>query len=211
MYHLRDCPGYIYLAKKIIDVQQRVSGLLGSSQNLQNMRITDIVPVSYSESKRILLVAMTSTGLRLYFGIVHGLSEESFDLLHVRMPPSSARNYKPSQTLNDHSLPFCNRGISILLLASPDQRDRLICVAQDSAKLISRQNRQMLEYAEARTLEGKSWSVTEISKWMVDEKDTDAADFCVLNNELYTQINYTPRSFLVISNGGFLALFILIL
>uniref|UniRef100_UPI00358E3E7A nuclear pore complex protein Nup155-like isoform X2 n=1 Tax=Myxine glutinosa TaxID=7769 RepID=UPI00358E3E7A len=101
--------------------------------------VVHIAPIESSESAVCHLLAVTHTGVRLYFGTCSlrypGTRPNTLILLHVRMPPGfSAAVTAPQRPARVHKALY-SRGTLLLAAAASEDSDTLWCVAQHSFSL----------------------------------------------------------------------------
>ncbi|KAK9755055.1 hypothetical protein K7432_017848, partial [Basidiobolus ranarum] len=208
---------------KVTNICQYASQLCSTSPLLdyRTFQIVSLHPIYPSESKLINLVAITSTGCRLYFthhkrdfrgvGAVlrHDIKAPTgLELLHVRLPPSLETTPKTigefNRSLGASNIHVTSYSSGVLLAANSvsDEMDSLMGMAPDSGKIsqagIQNQRGPLVEFHGSNTIEGKTWAITEIDNPFEQVGNDDER----VLNELATQLAYPPRRFLVLTNSG---------
>ncbi|KAJ1658460.1 hypothetical protein IWQ61_002303 [Dispira simplex] len=186
--------------------------------------IVSIHAIEASRSRRFHLVAVTSTGCRLYFttlgrghrydmgGAITNVSKMvlepvGLELLHVRVPPrTNATTNDRSSTLVNLSLQnfhaaYYHDGLFLAAGGVQDDADTLMTTAPDAGhtlKIAMGPSRSALyEYPALVQVDGKTWVITEATP-------PGPFDEYMLNteNSLYNQVLTPPRRFLVLTNMG---------
>ncbi|KAF9360346.1 hypothetical protein BGX34_007836 [Mortierella sp. NVP85] len=186
-----------------------------------SFKITDIHMLPLTESKDVSLLAVTSTGTRLYFGhkaLLDYNSQRNLDqantgpyLLHVRIPPTFDNAPEgvlgPQGHYRIHQSLYSN-GVFIAAHSLHDAADVLIATAPDSGPInklstasqpgISNYIPKMDEKAMIAGLDGKIWGMSEVPG--VDY--AGPIDPSIARNELATQLSRSAREYLVLTNSG---------
>ncbi|KAL4235731.1 hypothetical protein ACF0H5_004123 [Mactra antiquata] len=123
--------------------------------------IVHISPITKAESGNMHLVAITETGVRMYFttnpfGTQKG-RPKMLTLVHVRLPPGFLTTAAPQRPNNVH-MAYYKQGCMILLSSQGENRDLMWTVGSDSFPF---QN-QLMESHTAVPIEGRSWSINEV-------------------------------------------------
>nr|XP_047122862.1 nuclear pore complex protein Nup155-like [Hydra vulgaris] len=164
-------------------------------------KIVHIAPVPKSDSRTIHLVAVTSTGVRLYFATsqdVYG-TPSNLCLVHVRMPPGFAPSLSPEKPSNVHAA-FYRQGTSILIGGVSEEVDRLWCLSQDLFPF----NIPIRESESVISINGRTWCLSEIP----DYTSLSSAPFHLFNENLQdppsiiTQHVLPARRFVLLSAQG---------
>lgn len=126
--------------------------------------IVHIAPIPRQESKSVHLVAITHTGVRLYFTtttVRAPLERPSkLQLVHVRMPPGyapSATSQRPSQV---HAA-FYRQGISLMAASQSEETDVLWGISPDPFPFQS----PLKEMQVAVPMDGRTWSLSEVPEF----------------------------------------------
>ncbi|KAI8579508.1 hypothetical protein K450DRAFT_241319 [Umbelopsis ramanniana AG] len=182
----------------------------------QNFELVSIHPISERESKKIHLVAVTSTGCRLYFTHHRNGLRNSFpippstppnalELVHVRIPPSQQNGR--SLGLLGRDTDVANISITLyedaVFLAAKDDNERcdtLITAAPDTGKIMLSSQTQaskmpLAEFSNRMELPGKTWAIAEYLN-----NTSKLTDFGI--SELGAHLAMPPRQFLVLGNNG---------
>ncbi|KAI9136594.1 Non-repetitive/WGA-negative nucleoporin C-terminal-domain-containing protein [Paraphysoderma sedebokerense] len=160
---------------KIDDIKKSVETIAPSAQG-REFKITKIFGVSTKESKSIGLVAVTTTGNRLYFSIAHG----HLSLRYVRLPPAQLQNaatspYRYQQLQYQQAPPltiddmYYSTGSSLMVNSIAEDNDALIGVSLDVGGVIQSatpsvlMRNQFREMVNVTQIDGKAWAIAEIS------------------------------------------------
>lgn len=164
--------------------------------------------VNLSEGKNIGLIAVASTGVRLYFSYQRGglrsynnvaTAPTGLELVHVRLPPQMPRD-APAFDLSRSTIP--SNGGGFFLSASPinDDDDLLLLCAPDIGRIaqsaLQGTRAAFIEYASRVRVEGRAWAIA--------EAHTSALPgLRYQRNELQSQItSRTRREWLFLTNMG---------
>ena len=192
LYHLGKDDNNLTKIATASDIGRQASMLFPSYQPLdQNLfSIKKIFVISPSESSSIHLVAITSTGVRLYF--THNRRSYGFyvnstnsstltglELLHVRPPPNVTNvNNNVNQNVNGSESIYYNNGLYINASPNSEDFDSLLCVGQDNGTASVNLPQQtinnlptttsttnirpsLVESASNVIIEGRTWSINE--------------------------------------------------
>ncbi|KAJ2489918.1 hypothetical protein IWW37_003612, partial [Coemansia sp. RSA 2050] len=184
------------------------------------LEIASMHVIPFSESRTLSLVVITGGGCRLYFSPVPraqryyetsamasqpaGLQPESFELVHVRMPPDlrttiprSMQCLTSRQALNVHTAFYCN-GTALLAHTWNEDHDSIVGAAPACAQILARTSRQpratLSEHASSARIEGRTWAIAEI------DSTGDSAPAGL--NDLASVSSVPTRSFAVLTNAG---------
>ncbi|KAF9152095.1 hypothetical protein BG015_005786 [Linnemannia schmuckeri] len=186
-----------------------------------SFKVVDIHTIPSTESKDVSLLAITSTGCRLYFGQKGALdynSQRNLDqtssgpyLLHVRIPP--AFNNAPEAVLGPqgqyriHQSLYSN-GVFLAAHSLHDAADALIAAAPESGPINKASTAsktmgstyipRLSEIAMIAGLDGKIWGMSEIP----GVEHAGAIDPAIARNELAVQLSRSSREYLVLTNSG---------
>jgi len=126
--------------------------------------IVHIAPIPRQESKTVHLVAITHTGVRLYFTTttVRAPLERPSKLqfVHVRLPPGyapSATSQRPSQV---HAA-FYRQGISLMAASQTEETDVLWGISPDPFPFQS----PLKEMQVTVPMDGRTWSLSEVPEF----------------------------------------------
>eukprot|EP00794_Sanderia_malayensis_P007706 gene7706-8543_t len=126
--------------------------------------VIHIAAVSKAESSQVHLVAVTDTGVRLYFATTSMTSVDSrpsmLRLSHVRMPPGFTPSGSTGKPTKVHHA-FYRQGTSLMIESVSDDMDALWCLSQESFPF----QPTMKESQIVSGVEGKTWCVTEIADY----------------------------------------------
>ncbi|KAF9907927.1 hypothetical protein EC991_010366 [Linnemannia zychae] len=191
------------------------------SMDENSFKIVDIHVIPTTESKDVSLLAITSTGCRLYFGQKGALdynSQRNLDqtssgpyLLHVRLPPGFSDTPEavlgPQGQYRIHQSLYSN-GVFLAAHSLHDSADALIATAPDSGPInkASTASKSMgstyipklTEVAMIAGLDGKIWGMSE----MPGVEHAGAIDPSIARNELAVQLSRSSREYLVLTNSG---------
>eukprot|EP00795_Rhopilema_esculentum_P004293 gene4293-20493_t len=124
-------------------------------------RIIHIAPVSKAEASQVHLVAITDTGVRLYFSTTNPANPEGrpclLRLVHVRLPPGFTPSGTTSKPSKVHQA-FYRQGTTLMLDNSSEENDVLWCLSQESFPF----ENSIKESQVSSAIEGKTWCVSEI-------------------------------------------------
>lgn len=149
--------------------------------------IVSVCAIEASESLHLNLVAVTQTGVRLYFttGSITNVTMRPYtlQLMHVRLPPGYAAN-APSHRPSRVHMAHYKRG-NLLLVTSPgNERDVLWCLSSDPYPFHS----YLVEVQTIVPLDGVVWAMAE-----VQGGDMRAILPSVTSQELSTTFPHEPR------------------
>merc|ERR1719239_455234 len=164
--------------------------------------IVYIAAVTQSESAAVNLVAVTESGVRLYFSTVpfKQLSRRPncLSLVHVRLPPGFSATTNPQPT-NVHTA-FHSKGTMLLVSSnSKKDSDMLWTISSDSFPF----HKQLMEAYTSLPLGGKTWTIGEVSAPGPPAMRPGATKKPgVSPPSVVTQHSVTPRRFVVLSAQG---------
>lgn len=175
------------------NVKARIYGPAGSE-----LKIVSIFPVSASESNRIHLIAICSSGVRLYFTTSPSYSEKPYALqvLHVDHPLRDMRNRSCKvQTA------FFSYGCLIMAAElHPDTDQTLFGLHFDM--MSKEQGNSADEPAASLRLSGTTWAIAEAALPAFVHISPDLIPPPNVANELATQHFVPARKFLCLTNNG---------
>ena len=177
----------------------------------RTFEIVSLHPISTEESLKIHLVAITSTGVRLYFSTVYrhdsvGVSSSNFQLVFARGPPvfsQAATQYNAISNGKIHES-FYRNGLLVASQAFTDEIDRIVSVSLNSGLISQSSPVYLAESTSFVDIEGKTWAVAELesSKQAARHLKTSAGVMGYMLNDLATQFEFPARKFLVLTNMG---------
>ncbi|KAI8879318.1 hypothetical protein K501DRAFT_257023 [Backusella circina FSU 941] len=157
----------------------------------QTFKITSLFPTT--ESERYQLVAITSTGCRLYFThFKNGVQEflpNDLELLHVRTPP-------PNEFQGGPIAPTSVYHHAVMLLVKEGEDNRLVVTNPDVgylARTTNTSNEGLFEFSTTLQVTGKILSILELTTTPTI-------------NELAAPLTVGPRQYLVLTNNGLLTI-----
>ncbi|KAJ1970431.1 hypothetical protein H4R35_005867, partial [Dimargaris xerosporica] len=185
----------------------------------RHFALTSLHAIPVSESRNAHLVAVTTTGVRLYFST---LSREQrmyasggftkvipppscLDLIHVRIPPAAKATQNQcggvvGNLANIHSS-FYSGGIFLGANGMNDETDAILNLAPDAGRILHSQSRPtrplIVEFSAPMAIEGKTWAIAENSVPNALGPYRPSSD-----NTLYTQMLSPSRQFLLLANTG---------
>ncbi|XP_064486924.1 nuclear pore complex protein Nup155-like [Ornithodoros turicata] len=123
--------------------------------------IVHIEPIQLRESLQVHLVAVTHTGVRLYFCTSSAQTPEArpstLCLLHVRLPPGFSTHAPPQRVSSVHAA-LCRRGTTLLVARHSEDRDILWVLSSDAFPFRPR----LMETHAMVALDGRAWCLTEV-------------------------------------------------
>ncbi|ESO88145.1 hypothetical protein LOTGIDRAFT_234706 [Lottia gigantea] len=123
--------------------------------------IVSISALTKSESSNIHLVAVTMSGVRLYFTtnpFGGGKSRPTMlTLVHVRLPPGFSANSTISRPANIAKSSY-SKGVLMMVAGQNEINDILWCVSNDTFPIQS----QLMESYTALTIDGPTWAMSEV-------------------------------------------------
>ncbi|XP_077981190.1 nuclear pore complex protein Nup155-like [Glandiceps talaboti] len=125
--------------------------------------IVAIAAIPRSESSSVHLVAITQTGVRLYFTTsplsnIRSLSRPSTLLLvHVRLPPGFTTTAAPQRPTNVHKALY-RKGTLLLCSSQTEDTDSVWCINSDSFPF----QRPLIETQVTTTMDGHTWALAEV-------------------------------------------------
>ncbi|KAI8911837.1 Non-repetitive/WGA-negative nucleoporin C-terminal-domain-containing protein [Gorgonomyces haynaldii] len=172
----------------------------------RNFQIVSIHCVLQSECRHLDLVAITSTGHRLYFSHsdydrFQQVQTRRLKLVFVRHPPqmSSGLQYG-GQLAKIHQAHYAN-GITIASQAFTDEIDRVLCFSLDTGLISQAPQKYLAEIMSSIDIDGKTWAIVEAHTPHWKQLKNDKIPGAYLN-ELVTQFEYSPRKFYLLTNNG---------
>ncbi|KAG8179998.1 hypothetical protein JTE90_020953 [Oedothorax gibbosus] len=162
--------------------------------------VVHISPIDAKESKSVHLVAITQSGVRLYFTTNGGFGDNrpyTLSLLHVRLPPGFAANAAVARPLNVH-MAYYKKGLTLLSSSQTEDNDVVFSTSNDSFAFYP----QLIETNTTVMLDGNAWSIAEVpSKLPVPilKKNTEITCDPPI---LVTQHREPSRQFVFLSTQG---------
>jgi len=166
-------------------------------------KIIHIAPIPKNHSNSINMVAITNTGVRLYFMLLPGNdlygNVSQMRLAHVRMPPGFSPGVVTEKPSNIRTA-FYRKGVSLLVAGLAKDFDVLWCFSQDMFPL----EPQIRESQCLLQIDSEAWSVAEIAN---DSLDTSTPQYLFSNEfkeppAVVTQHILPPRKFVLLSTDG---------
>jgi len=205
---------------KLTDLCRQTSDISSEFVDPKNFQIISIHTILPLESKILNLVAVTSTGLRLYFSGSSPVQSympfrnrvnappENFRLIHVRPPPiinqEQSNGYYPRISNPQMAIHIADYsgGVFLASNAVSEEMDVLIGMAPYMPSVIHEQG--FSELVSTIPIEGKTWAIAEVpnsfTAKLLDNKNNDDVD--LICNELVSQHFFPVRHFLVLTNSG---------
>lgn len=158
--------------------------------------IVHISALTKSESGNIHLVAITKTGVRLYFTTNPFGNNKGrpcmLTLVHVRLPPGFSASTAVHKPQNVH-MAYHKKGTLLLVASQSEDTDLLWTVSNDSFPF----QVQLMEAHSTVAIEGRTWAMCEVtsgeSPTVVDKPDPPT---------VVTQHSQPPRQFVLLSAQG---------
>uniref|UniRef100_A0A2C9M6L4 Nucleoporin Nup133/Nup155-like N-terminal domain-containing protein n=1 Tax=Biomphalaria glabrata TaxID=6526 RepID=A0A2C9M6L4_BIOGL len=124
--------------------------------------IVYISAVTENESEAIQLVAVTDSGVRLYFTTIPFKQvhrrPSMLSLVHVRLPPGFSATSAPQRPTLVHTA-FYNSGTLLLVSGQNKDNDLLWAISPDCFPF----SKQLMEAYDTVPIEGKTWAIEEIT------------------------------------------------
>ncbi|XP_019645345.1 PREDICTED: nuclear pore complex protein Nup155-like isoform X1 [Branchiostoma belcheri] len=124
--------------------------------------IVHISAVPNTDSTNIHLVAVTQTGVRLYFTTSYFNQPQArpslLALVHVRLPPGFTATAAPQRPTNIHSA-FYGKGSTLLASSQAEDSDMLWCLSTDTFPF----QIPLMETQITLGIDGRTWVLTEVS------------------------------------------------
>ncbi|KAG1694111.1 Nuclear pore complex protein Nup155 [Nymphon striatum] len=159
--------------------------------------IVHISPVEIAESSVVHLVAITKSGVRLYFTTA-SLSSNTKDarpytlqLLHVRLPPGFSSNSPPQRPKNVHKALYKN-GTSLMISSQTEDTDVLWTLSKDSFPF----QLVLMENQVTSCLDGHTWALSKIPCQSYEMLNT------VRPPSVVTQHSALPEKYVFLSAQG---------
>jgi len=173
-------------------------------RGVKSFKIVSLTPITTTESSRVTLMAVTSTGIRLYFSSYPNSYTTTgrpsvLDLLHVRLPPTSGPVDRPYDSYSDVHSCYYAQGTFLLADSRNEEVDTLIGGSPDWNQ--KSMNTNLVEKSTSNEVHGKVWALDEespLDDWLLDPK--------VLRNELAIQHLVPKRRFLALTGNGLFTL-----
>ncbi|KAJ2999981.1 hypothetical protein HDV02_001238 [Globomyces sp. JEL0801] len=161
--------------------------------------IVSIHPISQSESKRVQLVAINSSGARIFFTINNGggsifsssnnnsgyIEPRTLDLLYVLAPPTIPGGMaNPNAKIHES---FYANGVTVAVQVN-DNVDKS-------------QSRYLSESASTYEVAGRTWAIVEAPTEQFFAIRRESSEVGYYLNELATQFDYSARKFFLLTNS----------
>ncbi|KAJ3178986.1 hypothetical protein HDU87_003256 [Geranomyces variabilis] len=181
-----------------------------------SVSIQAIFPISEAESRKVQMVAITSTGDRLYFTVyaafvgvnAYGAPDDptepnTLEIVHALTPVQRI----VGATYTVHEALYSN-GFLLTVSAISEPTDRIYGTAPHSGQIIQQPMKYWIDNYAYHDKEGKVWQISETPtvsyrpQPMLVKRD----DSGVMLNELATQLDSPARSFRLVTHDGILTL-----
>jgi len=174
------------------------------ARNIEKSHFKNIIHISAMtevESGAINLVAVTESGVRLYFGTVSfklpGSRPSHLSLVHVRLPPGFSATSTPQPT--DVHTAFHNKGTLLLVSSQNKDSDILWTISPDSFPF----QKQLMEAHTTMGVGGKTWAIGETTSSVGPPVRNGPSRRGALEPpSVVTQHACPPRRFVVLSAQG---------
>lgn len=168
--------------------------------------LVHIEPIQLRESLQVHLVAVTQSGVRLYYCTMSAQSPEArpstLCLLHVRLPPGFSTHAPPQRVSGVHAA-LCRRGTTLLVARHGEDRDVLWALSSDAFPF----RPHLMETHTLVPLDGRAWCLAEVGR------DGAPIPLCTVMTSggaavpseppvVVTQHMERPRRFVLVSPGG---------
>ncbi|XP_038049552.1 nuclear pore complex protein Nup155-like isoform X2 [Patiria miniata] len=131
-------------------------------------QIVHIAAIPCTESSRLHLVAVTQTGVRLYFttipfqgGWLAGVGARdrpvTLALVHIRLPPGFTANAAQHRPTNVHAALY-SKGTLLLCASQNEESDQLWCLNPDSFPF----QRSLMETQVTHVIDSRTWVIDEV-------------------------------------------------
>ncbi|KAH6585687.1 hypothetical protein BASA50_001021 [Batrachochytrium salamandrivorans] len=189
-------------------------------QSALDERTFDIVsmhPISSSESLQIHLVAVTSTGIRLYFSSAQ-YNRMSFStnmsannlptclrLVFARGPPVVSQGLSHYNAIGSGKIheAFYTNGLLIAAQSFTDELDRIIGVSLNSGMVTQSSPMYLSETCSFADVDGKTWAIAEApTRFLTSNQNFNTKPPGIFLNELAMQFEYPARRFFLLTNMG---------
>ncbi|GFS70486.1 nuclear pore complex protein Nup155 [Nephila pilipes] len=162
--------------------------------------VVHISPIDAKESKFAHLVAITQSGVRLYFTTNGGFGDNrpyTLALLHVRLPPGFTANADVQRPLNVH-MAYYKKGFTLLASSQTEDNDLIFATSNDSFAFYP----QLIETHTTIMLDGNAWSIAEVPSILPIQTSQKNAEIVCDPPVLVTQHRELPRQFVFLSTQG---------
>uniref|UniRef100_A0A0B7BCT5 Nucleoporin Nup133/Nup155-like N-terminal domain-containing protein n=1 Tax=Arion vulgaris TaxID=1028688 RepID=A0A0B7BCT5_9EUPU len=166
--------------------------------------IVYIAAVTQRESEIVHLVAVTDTGVRLYFTTVNfkqaGTRPSTLSLIHVRLPPGFSATSTPQKPSKVHTA-YHSRGTLLLVSSQNEDNDLMWAMSPDSFPF----SKQMMELHTTIPIDGRTWALEEIKHpSILDPEPTQTLNTRSRTDPpaVVTQHALPPRKFVVLGAQG---------
>ncbi|XP_054719689.1 nuclear pore complex protein Nup155-like [Uloborus diversus] len=163
--------------------------------------VVHISAVEAHESKHVHLVAVTQSGVRLYFTTNGSFGDSrpyTLALLHVRLPPGFTANAAVARPSNVH-MAYYKKGFLLLASSQAEDNDVIFATSNDSFAFYS----QLIETHTTMMLDGHAWALAEVPSDIQLKQSTASTEMICDPPVLVTQHRELPRQFVFLSSQGF--------
>ncbi|KFM62014.1 Nuclear pore complex protein Nup155, partial [Stegodyphus mimosarum] len=122
--------------------------------------VVHISAIEANESKHVHLIAVTQSGVRLYFTTNGSFGDSrpyTLALLHVRLPPGFTANAAVARPSSVH-MAYYKRGFLLLASSQTEDNDVIFATSNDSFAFYS----QIIETHTTVMLDGHAWAIAEV-------------------------------------------------
>ncbi|KAK2140069.1 hypothetical protein LSH36_1494g00009 [Paralvinella palmiformis] len=164
--------------------------------------IIHIAAIPREESVNIHLVAVTHTGMRLYFttvplGNTRG-RPYTLSLVHTRLPPGYSARAPPQRPSNVHTALY-TKGTLMLAASQSEDSDLLWTIASDAFPF----KKHLQETHEMRPLDGRTWAIEEVPNELLGAVPLSFTDGLKPDPPaVVTQHMRSNRKFVIINSQG---------
>ncbi|XP_005105150.1 nuclear pore complex protein Nup155 [Aplysia californica] len=164
--------------------------------------IVYIAAVAESESEAVNLVAVTESGVRLYFTTApfkqSSRRPSTLSLVHVRLPPGFSATSTP-QPANVHTA-FHSKGTLLLVASQAKDNDLLWTISSDSFPF----HKQLMEAHTTLPVGGKTWAIDEVTFRSQPQRQLTVGGkrSPIEPPSVVTQHALPPRRFVILSAQG---------
>ncbi|GBM21727.1 Nuclear pore complex protein Nup155 [Araneus ventricosus] len=162
--------------------------------------VVHISPIDARESRFAHLVAVTQSGVRLYFTTNGGFGDNrpyTLALLHVRLPPGFTANADVPRPLNVR-MAYYKKGFTLLASAQTEDNDLIFATSNDSFAFYN----QLIETHTTIVLDGNAWSIAEVPSILPVPVAPKNREIDCDPPVLVTQHRELPRQFVFLSTQG---------
>ncbi|TPX65334.1 hypothetical protein SpCBS45565_g05248 [Spizellomyces sp. 'palustris'] len=208
IYLGRDGKGF-HRVKVLRDV---VASALGAAASEDGVILQGLYPVTLAESRRIQLVALTSSGDRLYFSVYGRQStgditissegeREPFTLELVHILETNKKFMMSENAIHEG---LYTNGLLIMADAVSQDMDRTYGIEPHAGAIAQTPSKLWIDSISYEDQQGKVWQITEIPKPVARpvSRITRKDDTGTVLNELASQLESPARSFRLLTNEG---------